>query len=306
MHVLFISSTTWGCSGGLCHVGLHSWKIITPEQKACCALQFVKVVWCSGPSSSNWKEAPIWQEYLALAWTVPATGVFAKARIWDVRVCQRKWRVLERCLCEVHRNSFGVPVRNYKCCLLHCGRFCVRDWICGHTICNCCVWNGWMKFSCNFALDAPVYRTCFSSSGLQSPPTSPCMKIISAHILWGCVKVLVCLPPIPMNMHEFKCQIVSAAESIIPDMPNSMWQQVQLVARCLPCHKGSSQWALVMTVAQTCGIPLSFCTQLLLVCHRQVKLNNFQTLTILCEHCIMLFLYIYWTVTSEVLALASS
>ena len=56
----------------------------------------------------------------------------------------------------------------------------------------------------------------------QSPDLSPC-----DFFLWGYVKELVFVPPLPANIEEMKQRITAALETVTKDMLQRVWHELE-------------------------------------------------------------------------------
>ena len=73
----------------------------------------------------------------------------------------------------------------------------------------------------------------------QSLDLSPC-----DFFLWGCVKGLVFVPPLPANIEEMKQRITAALETVTKDMLQRVWHELEY--RLDVCAE--SQAALILNI----------------------------------------------------------
>ena len=58
------------------------------------------------------------------------------------------------------------------------------------------------------------------------PPRSSNLSLCD-FFLWGCVKVLVFVPPLPANIEEMKQRITAALETVTKDILQRVWHELE-------------------------------------------------------------------------------
>ena len=75
---------------------------------------------------------------------------------------------------------------------------------------------------------------CSCIGPLKSPDLTLC-----DFFLWGYVKGLVCIPPLPMSVDDLKTWIIEALTTINPDMLVRFWQEMEYCFDVCHVTKGS-------------------------------------------------------------------